>query len=90
MTPIEEGRGLGGICGRELRRAGISTLERLQELGWEEALMQWTAMFPSRINVNAAVGLIAAIQGIHWLKVSPGDKERARRMVKRLRLEVRG
>jgi hypothetical protein len=68
-----------------LRAVGIDSDATIRRLGWEEAYLRWVDRFPSRINVNAAVGMLAAEQGISWLHVSPADKERARALVKRLR-----
>jgi hypothetical protein len=79
QTPIE--CAFGPVCSPELRRVGITTVEEVLELGWEEAYLRWVEEFPNRINVNAAVGMIAAVEGVHWLKVNPVEKQRARRLL---------
>jgi hypothetical protein len=80
---------MGPTCLPELRAAGIDSAERIRELGWEEAYLRWVERFPSRVNVNAAVAMVAAEHDIHWLSVSLEQKERARRLVQRLRGETR-
>ena len=77
--------GFGPVCTPELRAAGIDSSEQIRQLGWQEAYLSWIARFPERINVNAAVAMIAAEQNVRWLDVSPEDKERARSLVRRLR-----
>lgn len=68
---------------------GIDSAERIRELGWEEAYLRWAESFPARINLNMAVVMIAAEQNIHWLEVTPAEKERARGVVERLRKSMR-
>jgi hypothetical protein len=87
QTPIEDA--FGPVCSPELRRVGSTRVEQVIELGWEEAFLCWVEAFPNRINLNAAVGMIAAAEGVHWLKVSPSEKERARRLVSKLRKTFR-
>lgn len=84
-TPLEDPRNLGPVCAPELRHAGIESLEQLRELGWEEAYVRWVELFPERINVNAAVAMIGAEQGIDWRKVSSADRNRAKKIVASLR-----
>jgi hypothetical protein len=75
----------GPVCTPELRAVGIDSEDAIRKLGWEEAYLRWVDRFPNRVNVNAAVAMLAAEQGISWLRVSPADKGRARALVKRLR-----
>ena len=77
--------GFGPVCSPELRAVGIRSVEDIRALGWEEAYLRWVARFPTRVNVNAAVGMIAAELGVPWLKVGADEKEQARRVVARLR-----
>lgn len=54
-------------------------------MGWEEAYSRWVAQFPSRLNLNAAYGMLAAERGISWKELSPADRDAARRIVTMLR-----
>ena len=80
--------GFGPACTPELQAVGIDSIERIRELGWEEAYLRWVERFPNRINVNAAVAMFAAEQNMSWLLVSREEKERARRLVQRLRSQA--
>lgn len=75
----------GPVCTPELHAVGIQSDEQIRELGWEECLLRWVELFPTRMNVNAALGLIAAEQGVDWRNVSELDRGRARSLVARLR-----
>ena len=87
MGKTQDGQieGFGPVCSPELRAVGIQSVEDIRALGWEEAYLRWVARFPARVNVNAAVGMVAAELGVPWLKVGVEDKEQARRVVARLR-----
>jgi hypothetical protein len=87
-TPIEER--MGPITSGELVSLGIDSVERLREMGWEEAFLRWIEAYPERLNVNAAVGLAAASEGMSWLKLSQREKDRARTLVAALRRARRG
>lgn len=77
--------GFGPACLPELRACGIYSVAHIRELGWEAAYLRWVGRFPARVNVNAACAMLAAEQGISWQQVDPADKERVRRLVRRLR-----
>src|SRR5690606_33138575 len=51
-TPIEAAKNLGLVSGAELRSVGIDTLEKLKDLGWEEAFSKLIELYPQRINLN--------------------------------------
>lgn len=76
--------GIGPVCTPELWAAGVDSVERIRELGWREAYLRWVERYPSRINVNAAVGIFAAEKGIPWRSVCGEEKEEIRKLVRRL------
>jgi hypothetical protein len=78
---------MGPLTAAELESLGVSTIESLQALGWEEAFLRWVEAYPERLNVNAAVGLVAAELDVSWRTLSEKDKERARALVRRVRGE---
>jgi hypothetical protein len=78
---------MGPLTASELATIGIDTVERLVAMGWEEAFDRWVEAYPERLNVNAAVGLLAAENGVSWLKLNGSDKARARAKVDRIRAE---
>src|SRR5262245_18233548 len=71
----------------ELESLGLGSSARIARMGWEEAFIRWVEAYPERLNLNAAVGVIAKAEGISWLKVRAADKERARFLVDALRKE---
>lgn len=89
-TPIEQGMNLAELTGAELRSVGIDTLEKLRELGWEEAMVLWCQAFPERIHAMAAYALIGAELGVNCLQLSEEQKGRAKGLVRRLRREAGG
>lgn len=88
-TPIEDGESLGPKSGAALRAVGITTVEELRDLGWEEALIRVAELDPRWINANMAYGLIAAVDGIDWRLVTATQKAAARRACDRLRRGLR-
>ena len=85
MAGIEKALNIGPICSAELSSIGIDTVEKLQDLGWEEVFLRWIEAYPERINLNAATGLIGAEEEIDWRSVTPLKKAKARALVERLR-----
>jgi hypothetical protein len=77
----------GPVTASELESIGLSTLEALETLGAEEALRLWVEQFPERINVNAALGLVATLGGTVWTRATPAQRATARRLVDALRAE---
>jgi hypothetical protein len=78
---------MGPITAAELESLGIDSVERLQVLGCEQAFLRWVEAYPARLNVNAAVGLVAAELGVSWLNLGARDRARAVKMVNEVRRE---
>jgi hypothetical protein len=78
---------MGPITASELASVGITTVERLVAMGWEEALVRWVEAYPERLNVNAAAGLLAAEIGVSWLKLTAAEKALAHAKVEGIRME---
>lgn len=88
-TPIEKAKNIGELTGAELRTVGIGTLEKLREIGWEEAMVLWCEVFPERVHAMAAYALIGAERGINCLKLSECEKQSARKLTQSLRRTTR-
>lgn len=80
-TPVEEGRNLGPVLGGELRSVGIDTLEKLKDLGWEEAFNKLIESYPERASLNMACALIGAVNDQNWRKVDSHEKQHARSLI---------
>jgi hypothetical protein len=78
---------VGLITSGELASIGLGVVEAITAMGWEEAFVRWVEAYPERLNVNAAVGLIAAVRRVPWLDVDDADKAHARSLVDALRRE---
>jgi uncharacterized protein YdeI (YjbR/CyaY-like superfamily) len=88
-TPIEHARNIGPVCGSELRSIGISTVEKLQSVGWEDVFCQICEKYPNRLNLNMAVGLAAAVENQDWKKISPNLKARAKLLLLQLKRDFK-
>lgn len=84
-TPIAKAKNLGPVSAREFASLGMTALERLQEMGWTEACLLSTERYPARVNLNAFVSVIGAIEERVWHEIDPAVKEEARRLIARLR-----
>lgn len=78
---------MGPITGAELATLGLEAPEKIRALGWEEVFFRWIEAYPERLNVNAAYGLIAVVEGVDWRQITQAEKERARALVAALRRE---
>jgi hypothetical protein len=84
---IETGFNIGPITATELRSFGVDTLERLQNLGWEDVYERWVAEYPERIHTMAAYALYGAEFEINCLSLTEEQKRRVKAVVKRLKAE---
>jgi len=80
-VPIEQAKNIGPVCGQELRSIGISTLEKLQELGWEVVYEIWVEKYPDRIHTMACYALIGACVEVNCLKLDEELKRAAKKHV---------
>ena len=87
--PIESAMNIGPICGAELRAVGIATVDDLRQHGWETVYERWVERFPDRSHSMVAYALIGAEQGVNITQLSATDKERARRLTRRLKANLR-
>ena len=85
LTPIEKARNIGPVTAKELKSIGLSSLEKLKELGWKEACFQYGFHYPERLNLNAFCSVIGAIQEQDWRSISPELKEQAKQIINDLK-----
>ncbi len=83
-TPRTRATLLGPTTDPELAAIGFTTVEQLQEAGWEEVCLRWVEAYPLRLNVNAFCGVIAAVEGVDWRDLDEGWRARARALRDRL------
>lgn len=79
---------LGPTTDPELASLGFTTVEALQQAGWEEVCLRWVEAYPLRLNVNAFYGVIAAVEEVDWRDLDEGWRARARALRDRLLREA--
>lgn len=89
QTPIEEAKNIGPASGADLRSVGINTVEKLKNLGWEEAFRKLCEVHPHRLNLNMATSLAGAVTETDWKKVDPGLKREAKFLIQEISSEFR-
>lgn len=83
--PIEDAMNIGPVVGAGLREVGISTVEKLIDEGWEEAMARLVERDPKWIHGMLAYALIGAVEGKNTNKLTPMEKDAAKRFTARLR-----
>ena len=66
---------------------GITHLEQIEELGFEEMCRRYVQYYPERLNANAFLGIVTALDGVTWVKASARHRALAHAMVRQLRAE---
>lgn len=89
-TPLASVVNFGPVILPELASLGVTTIAQLERLGASEVLRRWVERYPERLNLHAAVALVATLEGASWTRISPAGKATARRIVAELRTEFLG
>lgn len=89
-TPLSEVKNFGPVTLAEFEAMDIDSLEQILELGFEDCCRKWVESFPDRLNVNAFVGIITAIDGVSWVKATRRHKKKAFDLAKQMRAEQNG
>ena len=89
MRPLEKARNLGPVSAAELESIGIRTLAQMRQYGWEEVCVRWAEAFPARINLNAFISVIGAIDDVDWRRVDPELRRQAQSLARRLKAAAR-
>jgi hypothetical protein len=89
MPVPKPARPFGPVTGRELATLGLATPAQVRAAGWPEAFERWVEAFPGRLNVNAAVGILAAVDDVDWQSLAPARRAEARVVVEALRDRLR-
>ncbi len=81
-TPIEESKNFGPVSSKLLREVGITTLEELKELGWQQAAFRISQQNPRFINLNMFRALIGACLALDWRNIPAKELAQARELLK--------
>lgn len=86
-TPLRSVKNFGPVTVVEFEAMGIHHLEQIETMGFEEICRMWVQYYPERLNANAFIGIICALDGAVWTKATPAHRRAAHEMVALLRRE---
>lgn len=86
-TPLKSVKNFGPVTLAEFESMGLSTLEQVKKLGFEETCRKWVQYYPERLNANAFIGVICSIEDIVWTKATEEQRRSAHSMANLLRSE---
>lgn len=83
--PIEKARNLGPVSAAEMEALDVFYLDQIIEVDWEEFCIQYSEMYPHRLNLNAFAAIIGAIENVDWRKIDPVLKQQAKRLISQIK-----
>lgn len=86
-TPLSEVKNFGPVCLAEFDSIGWKYLDQIERLGFEDTCRKWIQYFPERLNANAFLGIVCALDGIVWTKATPAHRRAAHGLARQLREE---
>jgi hypothetical protein len=87
-TLLSTVKNFGPVTLAEFHAMGFDTLEQLEALGFEEVCRRWVQRFPQRLNANAFLGVVTALEGVVWTQASASQRAAARALVAEMRREL--
>lgn len=84
---LKQVKNFGPVTRAEFESMGLTTLEQVKNLGFEEVCRKWVQYYPERLNANAFIGVICSIEDTVWTKATPQQRRMAHAMVRELRHE---
>ncbi len=88
-TPLRRVKNFGPVTSAELESIGLVYMDQLEALGFEDTCRKWVEFYPERLNANAFLGIICALEQTVWTKATPDQRAQAHGMVKLLRQEYK-
>lgn len=76
MTDIEAVVNIGPVLAKELRAAGITSRDALQQLGAMKAWERLSQVNPDRDCASSLLALEGAIRGARWMELPEADRKR--------------
>jgi hypothetical protein len=67
---------------------GFLYFDQLASKGWEEACRLYVQYYPERLNANAFIGIITALEDTVWTRATSEQKARAHQLVNELRKDL--
>lgn len=87
-TSLKNIKNFGPVTMAEFESMGLIYLEQIKSLGFEETCRKWIQYYPERLNANAFIGIICAIEDTVWSNATPNQRQMAHALVKLLRNEA--
>ena len=75
MTEIEDVVNIGPVLAQELRAAGITSREALQQLGAMKTWERLSTVNPDRDCASSLLALEGAIRGVRWMDLPDTDRK---------------
>lgn len=85
--PLSRVKNFGPVTRAEFESMGLTTLEQVKNLGFEDTCRRWVQYYPERLNANAFIGVICSIEDTVWSKATLQQRREAHAMVRELRFE---
>lgn len=86
-TLLKDVKNFGPVTLAEFFSMGVRTLEQLKQIGFEDMCRKYVTYYPERLNANAFLGIVCAIEETVWTKATPDQRAAARSMAKMLKIE---
>lgn len=87
QTPLSKVKNFGPVSPIEYESMGITTLEQIENIGFEDMCRKYVQYYPDRLNANAFLGIVCALEGTVWTKATASQRAKAKQMVAILRQE---
>ncbi len=84
---IKETKNFGPVTSAELESMGIIYLDQIEKMGTEDFCRLYVQYFPERLNANAFLGVICALDNTVWTKAKVQHRVMAHNLVKKLKIE---
>lgn len=78
----------GPVTLAEFKTMGIVSMDQIGALGAEGTARLWVQNFPQRLNANAFLGIVTALQGVVWTQANEEHRAQARALTNLLRAEA--
>lgn len=86
-VPLKGLKNFGPVTYAEFESMGITYLDQIEGLGFEETCRRWIQYFPQRLNANAFLGIACALDGVTWTQATRSHRAAAHNLVRILRRE---
>ncbi|MEC9281552.1 MAG: TfoX/Sxy family DNA transformation protein [Bdellovibrionota bacterium] len=87
MIDIENAKNIGPITAAELKNVGVKSLQKLKEIGAEEAFQLVIDQYPERLNFNFLLALSGACNDLDWREIPAKEKESLKIFIKKIKIQ---